>query len=92
MSKAKQDLLTERNSARKYNLPNYKFLRNKANKAIKREKKEMISNHLLKDQNQLWKLYNKTINGIDSKNMMLNEGGKIVSNDKDMANIRNNYN
>ena len=91
MSQATQDLLTERNSATKHNLPNYKYLRNKANKAIKREKKEMISNHLLKDPNQLWKLYSKTINGIYSKNMMLNDGGRIISNNKDIANIMNNH-
>ena len=84
--------MSDRNKVRKNGKDeDYKRLRNECNKRIRREKQMEAGRPITEDPNNIWKLYNKTVNGKKDVKIKLKEDGKIIDDDHKVANIFNQY-
>ena len=86
-----KELMKKRNKERRLgNVEEYKKLRNKCNKLIKKDRCESINTKITNDPKKgLWRQYNKIVNGRESKQMQLKENGMIIEDNTKISNIMN---
>ena len=78
---------------RKTLLLKYRKLRNEATNQIRTDKKEAVRKRIEKssNENEIWKVISEITKPNNEVNITLNDGGVVISDEKEVADTLNNY-